>query len=266
MTGRMKKKREIVALALLPLIYLYIMKLPPFFFLLLLLFISGAAQMEFYSMYGVKRSLGIPGASAGCLLLYSVYAGWEDFSLLLVLIFLAFVLLRLFDREAGPGHALADIAPLVVGLFYIPLILSLQIAIRKAGPEWIIFIGATVWASDSFAYYIGKNFGRRKLYPSVSPKKTVEGALGSMAGGALAGLLTKLLLIDGISIRQVLVVGFFIGCIAVLGDLTESMFKRDSGVKDSSSLIPGHGGVLDKIDGMLYVTPVVYIVVRFLVR
>jgi len=261
----MNKKREIVALALLPLIYLYIMKLPPVFFLGLLFFISAAAQMEFYSMYGVKRSFGFLGTFAGLVLLYSVYAGWGDFHLFLVVSFLVFVLFRLFDREAGPGHALSDIAPVVVGFFYIPLILSLQIAIRNVGPEWIIFIGATVWASDSFAYYIGKNFGRRKLYPSVSPKKTIEGAVGSMAGGALAGTLMKILLINDITLYQVLVVGFFIGCIAVLGDLTESMFKRDSGVKDSSSLIPGHGGVLDKIDGMLFVTPVVYIVVKFVV-
>ncbi|NOZ24706.1 MAG: phosphatidate cytidylyltransferase [Nitrospirae bacterium] len=262
----MKKKREIVALALLPLIYLYIMVLPPVFFLGLLFLISGAAQMEFYSMYGVKRPFGFLGVSAGWLLLYAVYAGWNDLHLLLVLFFLAFVLFRLFDSVAGPGHALSDIAPVAVGFFYIPLILSLQIAIRDSGPEWIIFIGATVWASDSFAYYIGKNFGRRKLYPSVSPKKTVEGAIGSMAGGTLAGVLIKILLIESMTVRQVLVVGFFIGCIAVLGDLTESMFKRDSGVKDSSSLIPGHGGVLDKIDGMLFVTPVVYTVVRFVAQ
>ncbi|HEC97576.1 MAG TPA: CDP-archaeol synthase [Nitrospirae bacterium] len=261
----MKKKREIVALALLPLIYLYIMKLPSVFFLGLLFFISGAAQMEFYLMYGVKRSFRFFGVFAGLLFLYSVYTGWGELRFLLIIFFLLLVLFRLFDRGAGPEHVLSDIAPVVVGFSYIPLILSLQIALRNVGPEWIIFIGATVWASDSFAYYIGKNFGKRKLYPSVSPKKTIEGAVASMTGGTLAGILIKVLLIDSITVYQVLVVGFLIGCIAVLGDLTESMFKRDSGVKDSSSLIPGHGGVLDKIDGMLFVTPVVYLVVKYVV-
>ncbi|MEC4684541.1 MAG: phosphatidate cytidylyltransferase [Nitrospirota bacterium] len=261
----MNKKREIVALALLPLIYLYIMKLPSVFFLGLLFFISAGAQLEFYSMYRVKKSLSFLGIFAGLLFLYSVYTGWGEVRLLLIVSFLVLVLFRLFDREAGPEQALSDIAPVVVGFSYIPLILSLQIALRDAGPEWIIFIGATVWASDSFAYYIGKNFGKRKLYPSISPKKTIEGAVGSMAGGVLAGVLIKILLIDSITIYQVLAVGFLIGCIAVLGDLTESMFKRDSGVKDSSSLIPGHGGVLDKIDGMLFVTPLVYLVVKYVV-
>ena len=228
----MKKKREIVALALLPLIYLYIMELPPVFFLGLLFLISGAAQMEFYSMYGVKRSFSFFGVFAGLLFLYSVYAGWGEIRFLLIIFFLFLVLFRLFDRHAGPERALSDIAPVVAGFSYIPLILSLQITLRDVGPEWIIFIGATVWASDSFAYYIGKNFGKKKLYPSVSPKKTIKGAVGSMAGGALAGILIKILLIDSITVYQVLVVGLFIGCIAVIGDLTESMLKRDSGVKD----------------------------------
>ncbi len=257
-----KKKREIVAVLLLPLIYLYIMELPAVFFFGLLLIISGAAQMEFYSMFRVKTSFSLLGVVAGLLLLYLVYTGEGEFHLFLVFLFMLVMLFRLSDSGRGPEHALADVAPVLVGVMYVPLILSLQLHLRAAGPEWVIFTCATVWASDASAYYVGKNFGRRKLYPSMSPKKTVEGAVGSMIGGAAAATAIRFLLMGELTLYQVLAAGFLVGSFSVLGDLTESMFKRDSGVKDSSALIPGHGGVLDKIDGMLFATPVVYMVVR----
>ena len=259
----MKKKREIIALILLPLLYLYIMKLPALFFLALLSLASIAAQLEFYSMYRVRRIFGLFGTASGLALLYFIYSKQSELQLLFIVFFILLALLRLFVGEKGPEDALSDIAPVAIGFLYIPVILSLQIPIRGAGPEWIIFIGGTVWASDSFAYYFGKTFGKRKLYPSVSPKKTVVGAIGSMVGGALVATVIKIFLIDSLTIYQSLLSGFLMGCIAILGDLTESMFKRDSGVKDSSFLIPGHGGILDKMDGIIFATPVVYVIVRF---
>ncbi len=259
----MKINREIVALILLPLLYLYIMGLPPVFFLGLLSVVSFIAQMEFYSMYGVGRGFSLFGAASGVTLLYLVYRGGDHIQLFVTAFFAVVVLLRLFDHRRGPSGALSDIAPVLTGFLYIPLVLSLLVTVREAGPEWIVLIMATVWASDSLAYYLGKTFGKRKLYPAVSPGKTVIGALGSLAGGALTGVLVKVLLIEALGIQQALFLGLLIGGVTIAGDLAESMFKRDSGVKDSGSLLPGHGGVLDKIDGMIFVTPVVYVVVRF---
>jgi phosphatidate cytidylyltransferase len=203
----MRRKREIVAIILLPLLYLYVMKLPPVYLLGLLAFSSSTAMMEFYSMYRVNGLLRITGILSGLVILFTIYIGFKNIQLIMVVMLLLIVSVRLFDSRKGPENALQDIAPVVFGLFYIPLILGLLIPLRDAGPEWIVFLGGTVWTSDSLAYYTGKNLGRRKLYPSVSPKKTVEGAIGSVLGGGLAGAVIQLTLIDYITIYQALVSG-----------------------------------------------------------
>ncbi len=259
------RKREIVALVLLPLIYLYIMKLSEVYFLGLLAFAVTMAQAEFYSMYKVSKRLGGYAIVFGLLFLYLFYIGFRDLYLLIILFFIILLLMRLFSGKGGPEGALQDISPVVVGFLYIPLILSLQLPIRSVGPEWIVYTGATVWASDSFAYYFGKSFGKKKLFPSVSPKKTVVGAVGSVFGGIFGSVLIKSVLMPEFSLPLAILAGSLIGVISVLGDLSESMFKRDSGVKDSSVLIPGHGGVLDKLDGIIFATPVVYLITRFFV-
>jgi phosphatidate cytidylyltransferase len=108
------------------------------------------------------------------------------------------------------------------------------------------------------AYYIGKGIGKRKLYTAVSPHKTIEGAAGSVVGGMLGALILRTVLIPHMTVSSTVLIGMVIGIISIVGDLVESMFKRDAGVKDSGVIIPGHGGVLDKIDGVLFAGPVLY--------
>ena len=106
--------------------------------------------------------------------------------------------------------------------------------------------------------------GKNKLSPSISPNKTVEGAFGSVLGGILGTIVSKFIFsIPGLSLTAVILIGVTMGISAMIGDLIESMFKRDAGVKDSSALIPGHGGMLDKLDGMLVAGPVLYFIVRY---
>jgi phosphatidate cytidylyltransferase len=106
--------------------------------------------------------------------------------------------------------------------------------------------------------------GKNKLYPSVSPKKTIEGAVGSVVGGILGTVITKTVFgIPGLTIIGAIAIGATLGITAIIGDLIESMFKRDAGIKDSGSYIPGHGGVLDKLDGLLVSGPVLYLIVRY---
>ncbi len=252
-------KREVVAVLSLPVLYFYIMKLPPVYFFFLLLIIVLIALMEFYSMYKVEKVFTFSAVFFSTFFLYAVYSGIREILLLIIIPVLVIISIRLLQSKKGPQKALYDLAPVLVGFLYIPIVLSLLLYIRQYGPEWIIYTGATVWCSDSFAYYIGKNFGKKKLYPSVSPKKTVEGSFGSLAGGIISSVLLSLLFIKDLNISEAVILGTLIGVIAIVGDLTESLFKRDSGVKDSSSLIPGHGGILDKLDGIIFATPVVYI-------
>jgi phosphatidate cytidylyltransferase len=105
---------------------------------------------------------------------------------------------------------------------------------------------------------VGKGLGKRKLYREVSPNKTMAGAGGSLIGGMAGALILGTLLVPQLGIVPALFIGLTVGVISVIGDLVESMFKRDAGVKDSGTLIPGHGGILDKIDGSLFTGPILY--------
>lgn len=125
---------------------------------------------------------------------------------------------------------------------------------------WLTFIGT--WASDTFAYFIGSSMGRHRLCPDISPKKSVEGFIGGIIGtmicmGALGSWF-------GFSLPVMLVLGFFTAVIGTLGDLVESCFKRYVGIKDSGNIIPGHGGVLDRFDSMMFTAPLVYYTAVFM--
>jgi phosphatidate cytidylyltransferase len=164
--------------------------------------------------------------------------------------------------KRDPLSALYDISPPILGLLYIPVLLAFQTWIRKLGPEWIIFLYASVWASDTLAYYLGKWIGKRRLYKDVSPNKTVAGAVGSLIGGLIGVLLLRVTIVSPLTISSAVLIGIMIGTISIVGDLVESMFKRDAGIKDSGVIIPGHGGILDKIDGVLFTSPVLYWILK----
>jgi phosphatidate cytidylyltransferase len=117
---------------------------------------------------------------------------------------------------------------------------------------------AAVWGSDSMALYVGKSIGRTKLYVAMSPNKTVEGAVGSFIGGLIGVLLIKFTILDSMPLSTAIILGLVVSLSTIIGDLVESMFKRDAGVKDSSSIVPGHGGFLDKIDSVTFAGPAFY--------
>ena len=175
------------------------------------------------------------------------------------------VLLRLFSA-AAPSGSMQELGPLGTGFLYIAGLMSFQWFLRKTdlGLGYVFLLYISVWMSDSGAYYIGTYMGKRKLCPTISPNKTVEGAFGSILGGTLGAVISKFIFGIPLSIAGIAVVGVIMGITAMTGDLIESMFKRDAGIKDSSTIIPGHGGILDKIDGMLVSGPVLYLIVRYL--
>lgn len=249
-------KRLFTAAVLLPLLIFYIMKLPPVYFAGLVALVSTAALVEFYSMYRTGGALKLTGITLGVAMAAAMYLTGDIADVVIVSVLMV-AAVRLFTRRR-PDSSLAEMAPVVFGLLYIPGLMGYQMAIREEGPELVIFLYAAVWGGDALAYYIGKGIGKRKLYEEVSPKKTVAGAVGSLAGGALGGVVVKTALAPYMPIGKAVLAGTAIGAVAVVGDLVESMFKRDAGVKDSSSVIPGHGGVLDKIDGSLFAGPVFY--------
>jgi len=171
---------------------------------------------------------------------------------------------------AYPAFSLTDAAFTLLGISYIGVLFSYLILLRfldvvyistwfgimPAGAAylWLAFIGT--WFSDTFAFFVGSKFGKRKLCPLISPAKTLEGSvgglIGSMIGVALMGLSFHF------PIQHSLIIGLLIGITAPLGDLAESAIKRFTGVKDSGRLLPGHGGVLDRFDSVLFAGPMVY--------
>ncbi|TAL22455.1 MAG: hypothetical protein EPN94_11110 [Nitrospirae bacterium] len=265
----MHLKRLLIAFIALPLAYFYITKLPAGYFLFLLIAVSVAAQYEFYSMYKVKALLKYTGIVFGVFIILAFSLQPSLLSLkpfdLFAVLFIIMASIRLFLKRS-PESSLLDIATTVTAVVYIPLLLGYQIYLRNQGYEWIIFLYGCVWASDSLAYYAGKGLGRKKLYEEISPNKTVAGAVGSIAGGAAGAVILKTVFIASMALplSKGIILGIIIGAVTIIGDLVESMFKRDAGVKDSSNIFPGHGGLLDKLDGALFAGPVLYWVSIFL--
>ena len=253
----MQIKRVLVAAVLLPPFYFYIMKLPEVFFFALLLVVSVLAQWEFYTMYRIEGLMKTFGMLFGICTLCAARLTGNPYSSVSMLAFMAIITARLFGRR-DPSSSLRDISCAVLALIYVPGLLSFQLLVRHAGPQWIIFLFGCVWLADSCALYVGKNLGKKKLYAEVSPNKTVAGAVGSLVGGAFSGVVLNRLLLHEMDAWGAALLGMIVGATTVVGDLAESMFKRDAGVKDSSTLIPGHGGVLDKVDGALFAGPVLY--------
>jgi len=253
----MPLKRSLVAAFLVPFLYLYVMYLPQEFFFLLLAVFAALAVLEFYAMYHVPPVLRYVGLLCGMVILSSGYMAGSLLADALLLTAMLIFCVRLFVTK-NPHPSLHDIAAPVIGTLYIPGLLVFQSRLRDVGPEWVIFLYGVVWASDSFAYCLGKGIGKRRLYREISPNKTVAGGVGSILGGISGAFILKLTVVPSLTLNAALLTGALIGAVTIIGDLVESMFKRDAGVKDSGVLIPGHGGVLDKIDGALYAGPSLY--------
>jgi len=253
----MHLKRLVIAFISIPVLYGYVMYLPPKYFLFLMTLFSTIGLAEFYTMYRIRGILHYAGLLWGAALPIVFFTLPDLFLPLLLFAALVTMTLRLFIMR-DPAGSLSAVSAVVFGLIYIPGLLTFQLSLVQAGAAWIILLYASVWAADSMAFYVGKSIGKRKLYPEISPNKTVAGAAGSLLGGVVGAALIKATLLVQISLFQTVMIGLAIGLSTMVGDLVESMFKRDAGVKDSSHIVPGHGGVLDKLDGVLFAGPVFY--------
>ena len=157
----------------------------------------------------------------------------------------------------------------LAGIFYMGWLLSYWVLIMNSqeweGRDWVMLALFSTFAVDTTAYFVGRAFGKRKLAPTISPGKTWEGAIGGLIGGIGAALLLTLALDIDISYGKMAFVGLLIGIFAQVGDLAESKLKRSAGIKESGSLIPGHGGILDRLDSVVLTGVVVYYCLRWFV-
>jgi len=177
--------------------------------------------------------------------------------------FVALAALSLTSWQGG-RDALGRAAASVFPMLYIGMPIGAMVALRTLrGREALFLLLLTVMVSDTAQYYTGRAFGRRLLAPSISPKKTMEGAAGGFVFGALVMAVAGAWWAPGIPVALRALIGVAVVALGIAGDLFESMLKRSSGVKDSSSLIPGHGGVLDRIDALLFAAPVYYVFLKY---
>ncbi|MBI2853493.1 MAG: phosphatidate cytidylyltransferase [Chloroflexi bacterium] len=244
--------------------------------LLLVLFLGGvriwaafvaiagiAGAMEFYIM--VRHSGTRPFVALGCiwtaLLILSPLMGAnpDRAAVLITSLGLVASFVWLLSRRQKEGSALA-LAWTLAGALYIGWLARYLVALRglQDGLVWVILALFTTFATDTAAYLVGRAWGRHKMAPQVSPKKTWEGAAAGLAGALIASVVLSLLLDLPLLIWQALLLGLVIGVAAQLGDLVESMFKRGLGAKDSGRIMPGHGGILDRADSILLSGLVVY--------
>jgi phosphatidate cytidylyltransferase len=258
--------RVLSALVLLPLLIGVIWFLPPVATLAVAVL---AATLAFVEYAGLAAVLGIhiPRAVCGIAVAGGCIAVGSAAFPLEVLLLSALVVTGALAVAAGqPGPpVLPATAASLLPVLYIGLPLGAVAAIRLVGGrEALLLLLVTLVVSDSAQYYTGRAFGRRALSPSISPKKTVEGALGGIIFGTAAMTAGGLRVFPAASVVMLVLAAVTVVVLGIVGDLFESLLKRSAGVKDSSGLIPGHGGVLDRIDSWLFAGPVYYVFTRYL--
>lgn len=227
-------------------------------FACLLALFSCIGIFEFYGMAlpgrNIEKWLAAPFGSA---LIFLPLAVDSRLTLAAIaLLFLIFGLLFLF-RIRDIADAAREVSYAILAFIYVPFMLMHLVILRQArfGVEWLLVIMLIVMSGDSAAYYIGSAFGKNRLYPLVSPKKSIEGALGGVAGSICGTLLAKFTFFPQLTMSDALITAIVIGILGQSGDLFESMLKRSFGVKDSGTIFPGHGGVLDRLDSILFAAP-----------
>ncbi len=261
----MHLKRWVTALSIIPLLLWVIFKGGMTFSI----FIGIVAVISLWEYYRVvfnnsRKSVFDPmtiiGLCAAPLMIYAAHSkqfhliSWIITSNLLLVGFLSVFLFK------NNPSVLEDVTKQVLGIVYVPLLLTNIILIRDGmdGAVWIFFLLFLVFIGDTGAFYTGSYLGKHKLCPSVSPGKTIEGALGGVAATIAIGLIFRFFLLPDLSLGYSILLFICIGIIGPLGDLFESILKRVGEIKDSGFILPGHGGLLDRIDALLFALPVAY--------
>jgi phosphatidate cytidylyltransferase len=230
----------------------------------LLIFVAiVAAAQELYAMAAPgHRFAQVAGIVLTCVVSATLYFATRDARALLTLgiaVPLVGFMVPLWRVKDIAGSGLR-LMTLVAGPWYIGALLTTTSLLRRDfGAGWVLLVLSIAWLADTGGYFVGRKLGGAKLYPAVSPNKTWAGLYGALGGGTLAGAAASLGYLPSLPLGHGLLLGLFGGAIGQLGDLVESLLKRSVGAKDSGFIIPGHGGILDRIDAVLFVAPTTYL-------
>jgi phosphatidate cytidylyltransferase len=262
-TRRTRFARELTALVAAPLLIWVIGWAPDSAYVVFVSLVSALALYEFLVLgekkgYPVRKFISI-------VLLFVLLSAFllEAISVELgvvaaLLIIPAFYVFSGTDLENSlPASAICVLGTLYIGMLGGSL-LRLRLDFGAQGPKLVFFLLMVVWAGDAGAYYVGRKFGRTKLSPRISPKKTIEGGIGGVFASLLMAAAIHFTFFAEFPIAHALIAAVFLSIAGVVGDLAESMWKRSADVKDSGTLIPGHGGFLDRLDSIFFTAPILY--------
>ncbi|MBQ8637978.1 MAG: phosphatidate cytidylyltransferase [Lachnospiraceae bacterium] len=235
-----------------------------------LMVVSLVGMFELYRVFGIEKKLPAYIGYAGALALYQViFLNRAD--LILAVLVMDFLLIMAVYVFTYPKFHASEITPAFFALVYAALMLSFIYRTREGADGayvvWLIYISA--WGSDTCAYLVGRAIGKHKMAPVLSPKKSVEGAVGGVAGAALIGLIYAAVFQDNLTafgnpMAACALIGACGSLISMVGDLAASAIKRNYEIKDYGKLIPGHGGIMDRFDSIIFTAPVIFYLVQFL--
>ena len=261
----MRFARELTALVLSPVAVYVIGWSHPYVYDATIALIAALALYEFLVL-GRRKGYAVPIVLCILVMLFIVLAFvLEPISvemgvfLTLLIIPAWYVFRRGTIDDALQSSAIAVMATLYVGMLGGSLIRLRNDFPNDIGPKLVFFLLLVVWLGDAGAYYVGKQFGRHKLSPRISPKKTVEGLVGGIATSIITAVVIHFTFFKQFPLVQAIIGGVVLSIAGVIGDLAESMWKRSAAVKDSGTLIPGHGGFLDRFDSIFYTAPILYV-------
>ena len=210
----------------------------------------------------------------GVFLALCVYL-WGEHTFVFFLLGAVYLTALLFILKGRTEGTTSGLSWSLFALFYVAGLFSFLILLREMpqrmgldygiGGLWIVYLLICIWSCDTFAYFIGASLGKHKLSPRVSPNKTVEGFVGGIVGAVATAFLFRHVFFTSAGLEHLLVISVLVGLVGQMGDLAESLLKRDAKLKDISNIIPGHGGILDRFDSLLFVSPVVYYYLKFIV-
>jgi phosphatidate cytidylyltransferase len=244
--------------------------LPAFYFDLIVLAAIAGSLYEYSRMMFADRWESYATIVFGSILAVCVVFVFPEDIVLFPLITLAFFLLAMFFmwRTAELGGVAGRIGVSAIALIYLAIGLSLWSWLRHLplGREWVLLAIAPSCLCDTFAFLAGKMFGKHKLAPQVSPNKTIEGFFGAFLGSIIGAFAVYFVLLRTLNWAHVLIIALIIWILSPMGDLVESMMKRSAGVKDSGTIIPGHGGLLDRLDALAFTGAFVFAYVKYILN
>lgn len=262
--------RLLTSAVVVPLLLALLFYGPPWGFYALVAFATAVGASELFAMThpGDRIAQGL-GVLLTLLVSAAVYFYTQDARILLAVLLvvpIVGVLLPLWRLGEIPTAALrlmANVAgPLYVGGLFATIAL-LRRDMGTDGGRWVVMTLTFAWLGDTGGYFAGRFLGKTKLYEQVSPKKTREGFLGSLAGASVGALVAHFWYLPSIPLAHALPLALLAGALGQLGDLVESLLKRSTGIKDSGWIVPGHGGLLDRVDALLIASPIVYLYTQF---